>query len=254
MANILITGANQGIGYFMAEKFLSQGDSVAVLDVETDHLAALQQQYPSRLLPLHCDVRDSAQVAGAVAAAAEAFSVIDIAIHNACLCTFAPLAQTDEATYQAVFDVNYFGAVRLVKAVLPLMERQQSGRFLLVSSGVGIMGFGSISPYASSKGALESLAKCLSIEYEHQGITFHIVHPPITRTRSAAPFPLPEEFKADPKTVGYGIAAHSGAKSFLICHSFGQKVQTQLCYLLSLRMGRFMSHKMEALRPNAAEG
>lgn len=66
----------------------------------------------------------------------------------------------------------------------------------------------------------------LNLEYASYGVTFHIIHPPLTRTRSAAPLPVPKEFMADPKKVGYGIARHISSKRFIICHSFWQKLQT----------------------------
>ncbi|HEX2939060.1 MAG TPA: hypothetical protein VHO66_09110, partial [Ruminiclostridium sp.] len=57
--------------------------------------------------------------------------------------------------------------------------------------------------------------------------------------------PVPNEFMADPEKVGIGLAKHIQKKSFIICHSFGQKVQTLGCYLLPIKMGKLMS-KMTA--------
>ena len=62
MANIILTGGNQGIGYFMAEKFLQNGDCVAVLDLENDNLRELKKEYPGRLLDCICDMRDAGGV------------------------------------------------------------------------------------------------------------------------------------------------------------------------------------------------
>ena len=245
MSNIIVTGANQGIGYYMVEKLLEDGHSAAVLDIDIKNLMPLREKYGPRLLPMVCDVRDTKSVENSVAEIAEAFQTIDIAVHNACLCTFKPASETSEDVYRDVFDVNYFGALRLAKAVTPYMQQQRRGRVIFTSSGVGVMGFVNISPYASSKGAIESLAKCLGIEYLHDGITFHLFHPPLTRTASAEPLPVPKEFKANPKTVGRGLAKHIGSKRFIICHSFMQKVQTMGCYLLPVKMGRLMS-KMTA--------
>jgi len=103
------------------------------------------------------------------------------------------------------------------------------------------MGFVNISPYASSKGALEGLAKCLNIEYKESGITFHILHPPLTKTKSSAPLPVPNEFMADPVKVGTGLAKRLKSNRFIICHSFAQKVQTHLMYLFPVSFGRFLS-------------
>ena len=54
--------------------------------------------------------------------------------------------------------------------------------------------------------ALEALAKCLNLEYAGDGVTFHLIHPPLTRTQSSAPLPVPPEMMADPETVGRGLA------------------------------------------------
>lgn len=78
----------------------------------------------------------------------------------------------------------------------------------------------------------------LNLEYASYGVTFHIIHPPLTRTRSAAPLPVPKEFMADPKKVGYGIARHISSKRFIICHSFWQKLQTLGCYCFPVKMGK----------------
>jgi gluconate 5-dehydrogenase len=169
------------------------------------------------------------------------FGSIDVAIHNACLCTFNAMTETDYRIYNDVFDVNYFGALRLTKSVLPYMKKAGKGKIMFTSSGVGIMGFINISPYASSKGALETLVKCMNIEYQNTGITFHLIHPPLTKTTSAEPLPIPAEFKADPKKVGVGIARNINKNKTIICHSFAQRLQTKMAYLFPISLGKFMS-------------
>ena len=239
--NVIITGANQGLGYFLVEQLLKDGNRVAVFDLEIENLQALKAQYGECLLTFRGDVRDQAQLSAAVSDAAAQFSCIDAAIHNACKCTFEAEADTDIDTYKDVFDVNYFGALRLTKAVLPYMVKQNKGKIIFTSSGVGVMGFTRISPYASSKGAIEALTKCLNIEYAKNNITFHIFHPPLTRTRSASPLPVPQEFMALPEIVGRGLAKHIGSNHYIICHSWGQRIQTLWCYLCPLKMGKLMS-------------
>ena len=123
MMNIVITGANQGIGYYMAAQLLKDGNKVAVFDLETENLEALKAQYGEQLLSFKVDVRNQEALNAASAHAADAFSGIDVAIHNACRCTFDTEANTDLDTYKDVFDVNYFGALRLTKSVLPYMVK-----------------------------------------------------------------------------------------------------------------------------------
>ena len=242
--NIIITGANQGIGYYMAEKLLAQGNKVSVLDIETDNLAELGKKYDG-LIFYKVDLRNYEEVKRAVDETVAAFGTIDIEIHNACKCTFESESETDFDTYKDVFDVNYFGALRLVKCVIPYMSAQKKGRVIFTSSGVGVTGFMNISPYSSTKGALEALAKCLRIEYAKDHITFHIMHPPLTRTESASPLLVPDEFKALPEKVGYGLAEHINSKRFIICHSLNQKIQTLVCYLFPTKMGELLSKLTE---------
>lgn len=238
--NIIITGANQGIGYYMVKKLLAEGNKVSVFDIETDNLASLKKQF-NNLIFYKVDLRNYDEVKMAVDETVAEFETIDIAVHNACKCTFESECETNLDTYKDVFDVNYFGALRLVKCVIPYMAVQKRGRVIFTSSGVGVTGFMNISPYSSTKGALEALAKCLRIEYAKDNITFHIMHPPLTRTESASPLPVPNEFKALPENVGYGLAKHINSKRFIICHNLNQKLQTLGCYLFPTKMGDMLS-------------
>lgn len=246
MADIVITGANQGIGYFLVEQLLKDGNRAAVIDLETDKLEKLKSAYGNRLLCFNADVRSRSGLEGAIERVISEFDGIDIAVHNACKCTFGALKDTGLDTYRDVLDVNYFGALRLVKCVLPHMVARGAGRVIFTSSAVGVAGFARISPYASSKGALESLAKCLKIEYAKDSISFHIFHPPLTRTKSAEPLPVPKEFMASPEKVGRGLARRINSKSFIICHSFAQKLQTLGCYLFPIKMGSLLSKMTES--------
>ena len=241
MYRVILTGGNEGIGYYMTKQFLKDGHKVAIFDLNLNNLYALKNKYRENLLLFLCDVSDPQTVNQCVNDTVSAFGGIDYAIHNACKCLFTSLESTPNSEYKSVFDVNYFGAINLTRAVLPAMQKQLSGRVFYTSSGVGVMGFANISAYASSKGALESLAKCMNIEYHGMGITFHLIHPPLTKTTSAGPLPVPDEFKADPQKVGIGIAKKIYKKKFIICHSFSGLLQTKMAYLFPIRLGKFMS-------------
>lgn len=241
MANIIIVGANQGIGCYLTERLLELAHSVTVLDIQVSGISKLQEKYPDTLLPIIADAKQLDSIESGVEQAVERFGNIDIAIHNACMCTFDSEPDTDYEVYQKVMDINYFGALRLAKTVLPYMRKAKKGRIIFTSSGVGVTGFANISPYASTKGAIESLAKCLEIENEEYGISFHLFHPPLTNTSSASGLPIPKEFKADPKKVGYGLAEHIWSKKFVICHSVSQALQMKFSYHHPLFIGRMMT-------------
>lgn len=245
--NIIIVGANQGIGYYLVERLLELKNSVAVLDIDITAIKELQQKYPENVLPIAADAQDPESIQAGVEQAVQFFQKytfersIDIAIHNACLCTFESEPDSDYDVYEKVMDINFFGALRLAKTVLPYMRKAKKGRIIFTSSGVGVTGFVNISPYAATKGAIESLAKCLEIENADYGITFHLFHPPLTNTASAEGLPIPKEFKADAQKVGYGLADHIESKKFIICHSMIQYIQMKFSYRHPLYIGKMMT-------------
>lgn len=240
MANVLIIGANQGIGYYLIERLLELENTVTVLDVQISAIEILKEKYQETVLPIVADARNFSSIENGVCCAIEHFGDID-AIHNACLCTFESERDTGYEVYQNVMDVNYFGALRLIKTVLPHMRKAKKGRVIFTSSGVGVTGFANISPYAASKGAIESLAKCLQIENGEYGISFHLFHPPLTNTKSASGISVPKEFKAEAKKVGYGLANNIWSKRFVICHSASQAAQMKFSYRHPLFIGKMMT-------------
>ena len=81
----------------------------------------------------------------------------------------------------------------------------------------------------------------MQLENEEYGISFHLFHPPLTDTNAASGLPVPKEFKAEAKKVGYGLADHIWSKKFVICHSANQAAQIKLSYRHPLFIGRMMT-------------
>lgn len=240
MNTLLITGGNDGIGYFMVKQWIENGNYAAVLDLNCDNIDRLKMTYPKTLLSFKCDVCDRESVKTAVDQVHAQFGSIYYAVHNACLCLFKSFGEHSREEFNKVMDVNFNGAVNLAWAVLPVMNAQRQGKVCFTSSGVGVTGFMNISSYACSKGAIESLAKCLNIEYADSGITFHILHPPLTDTKSSSPLPIPREFKASPEKVGKGFVKNINSNKFVITPSFTDALSVKLSYLFSLPMGRIL--------------
>ena len=237
MRKIIITGGNEGIGFHMVTQLLKDGNKVAVFDVRLDNLSLLKDEYGDNLLLFNCDIRNEQAVMQSVNDASLMLNGIDYAIHNACKHFFTRFKDTTDDDYADVFKVNYYGGVYLTRAVLPIMEKQSSGRVFYTCSSSGITGYLLVHAYASSKGALEALAKCLNIEYYYQDISFHILHPPLTGTRAINTLPLPGKNKVDPKIVGIGLAKNLHKKSFIICHSFFQYLRIRIYYAFPIIFG-----------------
>ncbi len=252
-SRVLITGGGDGIGLFMAVQLLEDRHRVAVLDLNINKLDTLVKQHGDSLIAFMGDVTNAADMNACTAAMVQRWGGVDAAVHNACFCPFKDFMGTTDVDFDRTMAINYFGAVSLVRAVLPVMRAQQEGRVCFTSSGVGVTGFGGLCAYASTKGALEAFAKCLGIEEAEAGITFHILHPPLTRTVSSSPLPVPPDFMADPEKVGRGLAKNLGKKSFIICHSFGQRVQTAMAYRFPIKLGRLMSMMTRRAEQEKAE-
>lgn len=248
---ILISGGNQGIGYHMVHTFLRQGHQVYVLDIECDQLTSLSKTFDQEVLAYSiCDMKDERVVKESIENAIHTFGYFDYAIHNACMCTFDSFMDTDIKTFKEVLDINYFGAIHMIKYILPHFYDRNEGNIFLTSSGVGIMGFKNISPYASSKGALESLSKCLNIELKDTKIKCHLIHPPLTHTKSASGLGMPKEMMADPKLVGERLAKRIHLKKRIITYTRRNRVMVAFMYLMPIRLGRFMSMMTDRYQKN----
>ena len=240
MKTLFITGGNNGIGYYMAKRWLENGNNAAVLDLNCNYIDTLKAFYPNSLFTFQSDVCNKKSVIKAVNQTCEHFGSIDYAVHNACLCLFKSFNNHRREDFNSVMDVNFYGAVNLAEAIIPVMKAQKQGKVCFTSSGVGVTGYFNLSSYASSKGALESFAKCMNIEYSASGITFHLLHPPLTNTKSSSPLPIPNEFKASPEKVANGFIKNLKSTKFIITPSFGDALSVKISYLFPIRMGRLL--------------
>jgi NAD(P)-dependent dehydrogenase (short-subunit alcohol dehydrogenase family) len=243
---ITITGANNGIGLAMTKSLLEMGDRVAALDLSLENLG---QTHPS-LLPLRCDVTDPARIQSIVDEVVREWGGVDILINNACLSLFTPFEQRTLDDIRREFEVNYFGYLNMIRAVLPTMKKQGHGVIHNFSSGVGFTGMPGMTGYTSTKGAIESLTRTLALEYASQGIVFNVMHPPLTRTKSAAGFGIPPEMMADPTVVGRGLAKLVGRTRSVLIPGFVNGIQLWMSYHLRVQMGRLMSMMAEKARQN----
>ncbi len=203
---IVITGANNGIGFHMAATLLSDGYRVAALDLSGENFTPLQEKFPGRALFYKCNVTLDTDVTAAVEGIMGQWQAIDVLVNNACIALFAPIEEKSIDDIRREFDVNYFGYVRMIKAVLPHMKARKSGIIHNVSSSVGFTGYAGIVGYTSTKGAIEALTRTLALELKDSGITVNVMHPTITNTKSASPLGLPVEAMAKPEDVGRKLA------------------------------------------------
>jgi short-subunit dehydrogenase len=162
-------------------------------------------------------------------------------VNNACLALFKPFVERSLDEIRKELEVNYFGYLNAIHAVLPYMRRQKRGVIHNMSSGVGYTGMPGMTGYTSSKGAIESLTRTLALELVGEGITVNIMHPPLTRTKSAAGFGVPAEMMADPLKVGRGLARKIGSTKPIITPDFTSTLGIFANRHFPFMMGNFLS-------------
>ncbi|WP_249998606.1 SDR family NAD(P)-dependent oxidoreductase [Actinoplanes sp. M2I2] len=177
MKTWFITGASRGFGRVWAQAALERGDRVAVTARRPDTFEDLTEAYGNRVLPLVLDVTDRPAVFAAVARAEQTFGRLDVVINNAGYGLFGMVEETTEAQARAQLETNFFGALWVTQAVLPILRRQGSGHLLQVSSIGGIGAFPTLGLYNASKWALEGLSEALAAELAPLGPRVTIVEP-----------------------------------------------------------------------------
>jgi len=176
----LVTGAAQGIGRAIATALAEDGRRVIVGDLRTD--AAGEAAAAIGGLAVALDVTDSASVAAAVERAEAELGPIEVLVNNAGWDELKPFLDTDEAFWDRVIDVNFKGALRTTRALLPGMIERGFGRIVNIGSDAGRVGSSLESVYSGAKGGVIAFTKTIAREAARAGVTANVVCPGPTRT------------------------------------------------------------------------
>jgi NAD(P)-dependent dehydrogenase (short-subunit alcohol dehydrogenase family) len=172
-----ITGASRGFGRVWAEAALKRGDQVTATARKPAEVADLKERFGDAALALALDVTNAEQVQQAVEQANAHFGKLDVLVNNAGTSLFAATEEASDEQIRGLFDANYLGMVRVLRAALPLLRKQGSGHILGVSSGLGITTLPMIGFYCATKWAVEALHESLAQEVKAFGIKVTLVEP-----------------------------------------------------------------------------
>jgi len=176
---VLITGGSRGIGLACAKRFAELGDRVAITYNSSPP--------PPEFFGVKCDVTNSDEVDAAFTAVEEHFGPVEILVSNAGVTKDTLLLRMGEADFTAVIDANLTAAFRVVKRATPKMLKARSGRIILMSSVVGLLGSAGQANYAASKAGLVGFARSLARELGSRSITVNVVAPgPVSTDMTAA--------------------------------------------------------------------
>lgn len=181
---VLITGASQGIGKATALLLAEQGYDVVLAARQAERLEKVARAVRERgreALAVPTDVSDRASVEQ-LADKATTFGAIEVLVNNAGICMSAPMAETSIEDWQQLLDVNLWGYIYTVHAVLPQMLARGRGTIINVGSFGGKVPLPGMTAYCTSKYAVTGLTETLRLELSDRGIEVCGVHPGVTKS------------------------------------------------------------------------
>ncbi len=170
----LVTGANRGIGRAIVEKLIEHGaKKIYATARDVSKLEDLTAKHQSRVIPVRLDLHDSKSIDALIATVGDT----SLLINNAGALEFgSQLTASEDAIFKDM-ETNYFGTIRIVKAVVPMIEKNGGGAIANVLSIVALAPMPGIGGYSASKAAAHSLTQTLRAELATKKITVHGVYP-----------------------------------------------------------------------------
>jgi len=175
---VWITGASSGIGEALAREFAHKGAILVLTARNIEKLNQLRDTLPN--VEIHTvvslDLSDLSNVDAVVSSVIDQVGRVDVLVNNGGISQRSLVGETPIEVDRKIMEVNFFGAVRLTKALLPAL-RETKGQIIVISSISGKFGFFLRSAYAASKHALHGFFESLALEEETNGITVTMVCP-----------------------------------------------------------------------------
>ena len=173
MKNVVITGANRGIGLELVKLFSKAGCSVLALSRNEKPVKDLQLD---NVTALPFDLSQAENYNKVETFVKENWQHVDILINNAGALLNKPFSETSMADFEHVYKTNVFGLAEMTRIVLPFMK--SGSHVVTISSMGGVQGsmkFPGLAAYSSSKGAVITLTELLAEEYKEQGVSFNVL-------------------------------------------------------------------------------
>jgi NAD(P)-dependent dehydrogenase (short-subunit alcohol dehydrogenase family) len=184
----LVTGSSSGIGYETALLLARNGfDTFATMRNmnKSKEITEVSKKENLPLKVMQLDVNDDRSVADAINNILNEKKSIEVVVNNAGYGLMGSVEDSSLDEIKAQFETNFFGAIRVIKEVIPIMRKQRTGTIVNVSSVAGRIGFPMGSAYVSSKFALEGLSESISYELKQFGIKMVLIEPGVINTNFA---------------------------------------------------------------------
>jgi NADP-dependent 3-hydroxy acid dehydrogenase YdfG len=177
MKTWFITGTSAGLGRILTEKLLAQGHRVAATVRKPEALNDLKQQYKERLWVATLDVTDTSKIREVMKQAFNELGQIDVIVNNAGYALFCAAEEASDEQIEQQIDTNVIGSMQVIRAALPYLRAQGSGRIVQLSSAGGQTTYPNFSFYHATKWAMEGFCDTLAKELAPLNIGVTIVEP-----------------------------------------------------------------------------
>ena len=178
-----VTGASRGLGLSLVKKLLSEGYRVAATSRSASEMQkAVGSNDSLRFLPLEVDLTNPDAIHESIERTVAAFGTIDVIVNNAGYGMEGTVEELDEKDMHAIFGINVFASISVIKYALPYLRRQRSGHIINISSVAGFVGAPGWSIYSATKSALIAFSEVLALDLQELGIKVTVVGPSGFRT------------------------------------------------------------------------
>ena len=177
-----VTGASKGLGLSLVKQLLNAGYQVAATSRKAKDIEDAVATHKENLLALTVDITNEESVNNAIAKTIAHFGQLDVVVNNAGYSIYGSVEALSNEEFRKTIDVNLFGTVNVIRAVMPHFRKQRSGYIFNISSVAGYKGFGNSPSYAAGKFAVIGLSEALAEEVKEFGVKVTVVAPGFFRT------------------------------------------------------------------------
>jgi 3-oxoacyl-[acyl-carrier protein] reductase len=185
----VVTGAAQGIGLEIARRFVDEGASVVLADVNVEAAEKAAAGLDGPAIGVRCDVTSEEETTALIAKAVETYGGLDVMVNNAGITRDATMRKMPLEDFRAVLDVHVVGAWLGTKAAAAVMREQRSGAIVNMSSMSGKYGNVGQTNYSAAKAAMIGLTKSSAKELAYLGIRVNAIQPGLIRTAMTEAMP-----------------------------------------------------------------
>ena len=187
----VITGGAQGIGFAIAERFVSEGARVVLGDLDPEATEAAVQRLGGDAVAkaIRCDVTDAGEVGALVGAAVDTFGSLDVMVNNAGITRDATMRKMTEEQFDQVISVHLKGSWNGTRLAANIMREAKSGAIVNISSISGKVGLVGQTNYSAAKAGIVGLTKAAAKEVAHLGVRVNAIQPGLIRSAMTEAMP-----------------------------------------------------------------